>query len=132
MMLSFTSLRCGSCKFFQNFLLQYLFGPDIGDLRGKPDDQAYWQAVEGVVDLQKRLTDLPVGRVLLESPSGSGQREVELPHMSFTSHSHFVNYGGNYQCSIPNLVSDTLVEESVSERNVNLSIIHGDLLFKLS
>ena len=65
-----------------------MFGPEIGDVSDLTPTETYHHAVEGIVDLQTRLTDLPLGRI--SDVIGSKCH----PSMSMLSHSHFVNYGG--------------------------------------
>ena len=65
-----------------------MFGPEIGDVSDLTPTETYHHAVEGIVDLQTRLTDLPLGRI--SDVIGSKCH----PSMSILSHSHFVNYGG--------------------------------------
>ena len=65
-----------------------MFGPEIGDVSDLTPTETYHHAVEGIVDLQTRLTDLPLGRI--SDVVGSKCH----PSMSMLSHSHFVNYGG--------------------------------------
>lgn len=73
---------------------QHMFGPAVGDLSLLTAEQAFGQAVSGVVGLQQKYTDLPLGKVTQVTLGG---RKIDhLPHMSLPSHNHFVNYGGGY------------------------------------
>ena len=78
------------------FDVQYIFSPEIGDVSKMSDLEAYNHAVYGICKLQSKLTDLPLGR-----PSKSAVRarstmsaDMVYPYMFLSSHSHFVNYGG--------------------------------------
>ena len=58
--------------------------------------ETYHHAITGIVDLQSRLTDLPIGAVKLKNYNEKNGEFVSTyhPSMSVLSHSHFVNYGG--------------------------------------
>ena len=85
-------------KFFLNFFVsifipQHVFGPDIGDVSNMTAKETYDHSLRGIVNLQRKLTDLPVGRILNDDSDGYH------PSMAVLSHSHFVNYGGEGSCS---------------------------------
>ena len=61
---------------------QHIFGPGLGDVQGLAPTDIYQKARLDVVQIQQKLTDLPV--------------EKQNPAINMALHSHFVNYGGGY------------------------------------
>ena len=81
---------------FYFFHVQFIFSPEIGDVSKMSEQETYDHAIHGICKLQSKLTDLPLGR-----PSASGLKgrsslsaDAVYPYMFLSSHSHFVNYGG--------------------------------------
>ena len=76
--------------------VQYIFSPEIGDVSKMSDLEAYNHAVHGICNLQSKLTDLPLGRPSKAAVMGRStlSPDTVYPYMFLSSHSHFVNYGG--------------------------------------
>lgn len=105
--------------------MQYIFGPNIApSIQDASPEEAFWHVVPGLCDLQASLTCLPFAmrpadglqtvisehgvrvshqeaplynEALMDSVKSMRRFGIKkLPSVMPMTHSHFVNYGGNY------------------------------------
>lgn len=79
--------------------------------------ETYHHAITGIVDLQSRLTDLPIGSVKLKNYNEKNGEFVSTyhPSMSVLSHSHFVNYGGECKNGIN---ENNFIGNDIDKKNI--------------
>lgn len=86
--------------------MQYIFGSEIGDVSQLSAEEIYQRALIGSLQLQEKLTVLPVASTshLVEDTlpigtvanSSMDRYGTARPLISLLSHSHFINYGGKF------------------------------------